>query len=37
VLAYSVVPGGVRVVAGEPVSDIQRAALDAVRKRWSDQ
>ena len=34
VLSFSAAPGGVRVVAGEPISDMQRAALDAVRARW---
>jgi hypothetical protein len=34
VLEYHLVRGGVQIRAGEPVSDIQRAALDAIRQRW---
>ena len=35
ILSIGAAPGGVRVVAGEPISEIQRVALDAVRQRWS--
>ena len=34
VLDYHPVRGGVQVRAGEPTSDIQRSALNAIRERW---